>query len=193
MLFNNLLKEQLDRLLQSYVTQTQRSSGHLPTMELNNSIPDQLDSLAVVEANEQENTLYWKPAENGNWDLLNGLEKGLDTEIHSDIKTYFGAYWSNGICCLSPIGPVSLIQIWNKADLELLRENLLGHAFMKLKKRQPLTFFAGLGEGENVVVVDNATGIVYLEQPGRRPHKTLAGNLAEFLQGLEVTLTPYSA
>lgn len=176
--------------LNTLVHKTKQHTGNLPKMDVDDSLPDREQSLAFVRKIEQT-TIEWLPAPNGDFCLFDDLERGLEITLHRDLKQFYGAYWSEGICCQSSQGLIQLIQIWNETDLELLRENLLGHAFMKTRKKQPLTFFFGLGEGDNILTLENDTGRVYMEIPGKRPHLFLANNLTEFLWSLEVTLLPY--
>ena len=177
-------------LLNTLVHKTKQHTGSLPRMEIDDSLPDREQSPAFVSKVEQTK-IEWLPAPNGDVNLFDDLERGLELTLHHDLKQFYGAFWSEGICCQSGQGLIRLIQIWNETDLDLLRENLLGHAFMKTKKRQPLTFFFGLGDGETILTLENDTGCVYMEIPGQRPHLRLANNLTAFLCSLEVTLLPY--
>lgn len=190
---NNKVQTAIGHLLDRFVHKTRRQTGNNPRFAGGDSLPDREQSPAFISITDQAE-IEWLPAPNGKTDeLFSHLEAGLELELHKDLKQYYGAFWSEGICCQSNDGLVQLIQLWNDTDLELLRENLLGHAFMKSKKRQPITFFFGLGEGENMLTIDNATGVVYKEIAGRRPYKQLAENLADYLNSLEVTLLPYGS
>ena len=171
-------------LFDGYIHKTKTATGQLPAVELENDLPGWASALPVVSTDESSGLIYWQPVPNGDLALFNGMEQGLEVSLHRDLKAFYGSYWSNGIDCDSPVGPLYLLQVWNEEDLDILRENLLGHAFMKRKKNQPLTFFVAVGEGDNVVVIDNVSGEVFLEVPGRRPHKKIADNLAAFIRGI---------
>jgi len=181
----------LAALLCKYVKLTQQQSGTNPKVSLDSPLTDRNESPAIIR--NDGTCIEWLPTTNNNFALFTDLENGLETPIHGDIKQFYGAFWSEGICCQSETGPIQLIQVWNQTDLEMLRENLLGHAFMKMKKRHPLTFFFGVAEGENMLTVDNATGQVFMEVAGRRPHLTLAENLATYLHSLKITLERYGS
>ncbi len=182
---------ELTRLLDEFVKKTRLTTNALPCLTLDDNLEDRDQSPAIVELDREKELVWWKPQKHGDFSLLDNLETGLELPLHRGLKEFYGAYWSEGICCQSPIGKVELIQVWNKSDLEALQENLLGHAFMKMKKRQPLTFFIGVGSGEDMITLDNADGSIWLEVPGRRPHRQLTKDLATFLENLEVTLQPY--
>jgi len=136
-----------------------------------------------------ETLIAWRPVrqtENGPA-LLTGLERALELTLHHDAKTYYGRWWSASLDAVAPDGPVSLIQLWNPDDAERLVENLIGHALAKRRQRAPFTvFFATTGpDSDYFLSLDNATGEVLLEQPGLRPLRTVAPDLATFLDRLE--------
>jgi len=120
--------------------------------------------------------------------LFDPLERALETSVHPDIKTFYSSYYSGGLETDSPEGPVSLLQLWNDADGERLIENLLGHYLGQKRIRSSFSVFFALTETDSdlFLTVENNTGHVLLERPGRRPIRTIANSLAEFL----ATLTP---
>lgn len=119
------------------------------------------------------------------------LERALDTSVHPDIKAYYGACWSAGLEAQAPDGHVSLLFVWNPEDLARLNENLLGHAFAggaraNRRTRRPLSLFFACTEpdSELFLSVDNRTGVVLLERPGRGPIREVADDLASFIATL---------
>ena len=182
----------LAHLLDDFVQKTKIITGNHPRIVLDDALPDRDQSPAILRR-IGEREAEWLPCPHNDIELFAGIEKGLGVLLHDHLKHYYGDFWSEGICCQSELGPVQLIQVWNETDLELLKENLLGHAFMKNKKKQPLTFFFGVGEGENILTIENCTGRIFMEVPGRRPHTLLAENLADYLNSLEVMLQPYGS
>ena len=120
------------------------------------------------------------------------LERALETEVHADIKAYYGAYWSAGLEAEAVDGHVSLLFVWNQDDIARLNENLLGHAFARgaragtrPKRLSPSLFFACTEPDSDLFLsVNNDTGIVLLERPGRGPVRDVADNLTAFLQTL---------
>ncbi len=114
------------------------------------------------------------------------LERALETEIHADIKAYYGAYWAAGLEAEAIDGHVSLLFLWNVEDIERLNENLIGHAFAKRQAKAPLTVFFACTEPDSdlFLAVDNASGTVVLEKPGYKPIREVADSLAGFLETL---------
>ncbi len=125
-------------------------------------------------------------------DVFAGLERALELTIHPDIKAYYGRYWSAGLTAQAPDGPVSLILLWNADDADRLIENLIGHAIAKRRSRKPFTVFFAVTDPESdyFLAIDNASGEVLLERPGEPPLRTVAPDLATFLDSLQPTSVP---
>ncbi len=122
---------------------------------------------------------------------FSGLEQALELKIHPDLKTYYGAYWSGGLEAEAPQGHVSLLMLWNDEDVVRLTENLVGHALAKRRNRSAFSVFFACTEKDSdlFLSVENDSGQIILERPGYKPLKTVASNLAEFLENL-VPATP---
>jgi SecY interacting protein Syd len=112
-----------------------------------------------------------------------GLENALETEIHPDIKTYYGRYWSANLAAEAPDGHVSLLFVWNQADVDRLIENLIGHALACRQNKAPFSVFFACTEDDSdlFLSVNNVSGEVQLEKPGTPPLRTVADSLADFL------------
>jgi SecY interacting protein Syd len=119
-------------------------------------------------------------------DLFAGLERALELPLHPDIKSYYGRYWSGNLETRAPDGHVSLLQLWNEEDADRLVENLIGHALAKRRSRSPFTVFFACTEpdSELFLSIDNDSGQVLLEAPGRKPLRVVASRLAGFLDTL---------
>jgi SecY interacting protein Syd len=120
---------------------------------------------------------------------LDGVERALGLALHPDAKSYYGRWWSACVAARAPDGPVSLIFLWNADDAERLAENLIGHALAKRQQKAAFTvFFANTeSDSEYFLSIDNATGAVLLEEPGRPPIRQVAPSLSAFLDSLEAT------
>ena len=114
------------------------------------------------------------------------LERALELEIHPDLKSYYGRYWSGGLEAEAPQGHVSLLFLWNDEDVIRLTENLVGHALAKRRSRSTFSVFFACTEedSELFLSVENESGRILLERPGYKPLRTVAGSLAEFLGSL---------
>ncbi len=133
--------------------------------------------------------IAWQPLKRTRLDAPNdfaGLERALELAIHPDLKTYYGGYWSGGLEAEAPQGHVSLLFLWNDEDIIRLTENLVGHALAKRRSRSEYSVFFACTEkdSELFLSVENDSGRIILEKPGYKPLRTVAGNLAEFLDSL---------
>lgn len=116
-----------------------------------------------------------------------GLENALEVGIHPDFKAYFSSFWSGGLETTASEGHVSLLQVWNPQDVDRLIENMIGHVLGQRRVRAPLAFFFACTEPDSdlILSIDNASGAVLLEQPGRKPLRTVADSLATFINTLQ--------
>jgi len=126
-----------------------------------------------------------------------GLEAALEFPIHDDIKSHYGRYWSAHMEAQAPDGHVSLLYLWNQQDADRLRENLIGHAVACRHNRTPFSVFFACTEPNSdlFLTVNNESGAVQLEEPGKKPLRTVSASLAEFMEmlvpapsGCELTL-----
>jgi len=188
----------LDALFTRYLNIVKEETNTLPSVQFDPPWPSPCDVTPEepIESEGkdkiQDNLSYWKPVSRINHDLFDELEKALELSFRDDFKQFYGSFWSNGICVEREDINFSLIQIWNEEDQEKLKENILGHAFAKLKSKQPLSYFIGCTFGDDTVCIDHESGDVVLEKPGRKAHKVLAPSLEAFLLSLHPTLDEYN-
>ena len=134
-----------------------------------------------------ERRIRWQPTRRGpGVDDFIGLERALEMPIHPAIKAYYGRYWSGGLEARAPEGHVSLLLLWSPDDANRLIENLIGHALAKRRVRSPFTVFFACTEPDSDLFlgIDNDSGRVVLEEPGRKPLRVVAESLGEFLDSL---------
>lgn len=129
----------------------------------------------------------WQPVARRYADDFAGLENALETDIHPDIKAYYGSYWSGGLEAEAPQGHVSLLFLWNDTDARRLVENLIGHSLAKRRARASFSVFFACTENDSELFlsVENDTGRILLERPGYQPIRTVAESLEAFLGTLE--------
>lgn len=135
---------------------------------------------------DQFDVVAWRPQRREHASDFSGLENALETEIHRDVKAYYGRYWSGCIETEHEEGHVSLIFLWNHKDIDRLIENLIGHSLAQKRSRSPLSIFFACTEpdSELFLAVNNSTGEIQLEKPGYRPVRTVAEDLSTFLSAL---------
>jgi SecY interacting protein Syd len=131
--------------------------------------------------------IAWKPVPQVPKVDFAGLANALETTIHPDLVAFFSSFWSSTIEATSIEGHASLIQLWNQEDFDRLIENYIGHSIAKKQIKEPLTFFFATTEADSeyFLSVDNTSGAVLLEEPGRPPLKQVDDNLLNFLQRLK--------
>jgi len=171
----------LDSLLTRYINLFSAQDHKLPKANFEPFWP----SPCLIEDFDNKDAL-WRPKERKNYQLFDQLESSLEIIFHPDIKQFYGSFWSNGIAVEREDINFNLIQIWNEEDEEHLKENILGHVFAKIKSRLPLSFFIGCTFGDDVICLEQESGKIVLEKPGRKAHKELSPNMESFL----ISLTP---
>ena len=86
-------------------------------------------------------------------------------------------------------GEGSLLQCWDE-DFVALQENVIAHVLMKRKLKQPLTFFIGLLDDDQMLVLQEGRADVYLETPGQAELTWLAADIAQLLQHMTPLVRP---
>lgn len=174
-------KAALGRLLARFVEHSRRVSGALPTTEHDPRWP----SPCQVGDRDAAGQIHWRPRERETPADFGGLEHALDVALHPDIKSFYGSFWSDSIPLEAEEGGLTLIQVWNDDDFDRLVGNVIGHALAKRRARAALTvFIATTDEDELMLSVDNETGRVVLEEPGRAPVREVSPTLVRFLDRL---------
>lgn len=115
-----------------------------------------------------------------------GLANALECEIHPSVVDYYGRYWAGGLEAKAEEGHVSLILLWNPADVDRLVENLIGHALVRIKRRKPLTLFFACTEPDSdlLLSVRNSDGTVVVENPHGKIVREVDASLADLLDRL---------
>ncbi|WP_119968759.1 SecY-interacting protein [Shewanella japonica] len=140
---------------------------------------------------ESDEAVFWKAVKRKSNSDFSNVEHALDIKLHQDINAFYGEFFSAPLFFDSKWGEGELLQVWNQQDFESLQQNVIGHLMMKKKLKQAPTWFVGvLGDGEQMITVDNEDGSVWIEIPGDRPKDKLADSLAEFIDALTPRVTP---
>ena len=180
----------LQKFFEEFITLSEKTNTRLPLITWDEEWRSEC-VLADATPDDQGN-VKWQPVARTYINLFSSLENALEFKFHPDIICFYNSFWSDGLIASHPRGELSLIQIWNPQDEEMLKENLLGHTFAKIKNRLPITVFIGCTSDNQVIAIDNETGQVVLERPGYAAHETLSNNVADFINNLTPTLKQYS-
>ncbi|GGB95546.1 protein Syd [Marinobacterium zhoushanense] len=184
------LEKLLDRFIEQSMEVQQKHYGALPQLPFD---PDWPSACVVESEPNADQSVHWHPVtQQPASDMFERLAKVLEIELHPDIRTWYTRYWSDPLPARHPDGELTLLFCWNEEDMERLRGNQLGHLMAKQKQRHPLSLFFACTDGDEFMTVDNRDGSVWLERPGRKPIKRLAGSLSEFLAALTPLPIAYS-
>lgn len=170
--------------LDQFIQRQQALQSNLPLVTYDSDWP----SNCYVNEVGNGNTTPWRPVkQTERQDMFERLGEALEVTIHPDLISYYTRYWSDPLPAHSSDGDLSLLLVWNNDDMERLRSNLIGHALGLRKQKRPLTFFFACTEpdGDYFLSIDNNTGEILLEQPGKKPLRKLSDSLADFLDSLE--------
>ncbi|AZG72699.1 SecY-interacting protein [Shewanella livingstonensis] len=144
----------------------------------------------TFDANSDD-VVFWQPVKRDVTANFSNVEHALNIQLHQDIHAFYGQYFSAPLPFTASFGYGELIQAWNQADFENLQQNVIGHLIMKQKLKQPLTWFIGVvGDGDEMLTVNNDDGSVWIEIPGQKQSSQIAPSLTEFLQQLSPMITP---
>jgi len=133
------------------------------------------------------NWVYWRPLVQTHPVSFSGLANAVSAPIHPDISAFYSSFWSGPIETMSREGRVSLIQLWNEKDFERLIGNLVGHYLEQSRAGRQFTVFIATTEpdSELFLSIDNSSGQVMLEEPGKSPIRKIEENITNFLNRLE--------
>ena len=139
------------------------------------------------EVYQSSDKTFWRPIVQSPRVDFSGLANAIEAPIHPDIVSYYGSYWSGTLEADSREGRVSLIQLWNPDDFERLITNLVGHALNKIRAKHPYTVFFATTEpdSELFLSIDNTSGVVMLEEPGKSPIREVESDIGTFLTRME--------
>ncbi|OMH25927.1 SecY-interacting protein [Motiliproteus sp. MSK22-1] len=177
------VEQALDQLINLYLDQYQNDETALPVIAYDEDWP----SACYQESPDVESNSPWKPIlQDKPTDLFERLEDALEFKIHTDIKQYYSRYWSDSIPASFNGDHLSLLFVWNDSDYERLRGNLIGHCLSKRKAKSPPTFFFACTEPDELILsIENDSGRILLEEPGKPPIREIAPSLDVFLSQLK--------
>ena len=188
---NENLVQILQQFSEQYIADYQQTYACLPTVEQDEEWLSPCEQSTTDKKNAPEGKVYWQPTAIDKSEALSfkNVESALELTLHNDIKTYFTSFYSESLDALCDEGELSLLFAWNKNDFQRLQENLIGHILMKRRlKQQETIFFAVTDEEDMIISVDNASGAVWVERVGCKPHKQLSDSLAQFISQLTAVI-----
>jgi len=182
---NHKFENCLDNFFKRFINSINSDSGHLPLTAHEPDWPSVCQQGNSFLSESMQDSIYWQPELRENNTDLAGLEKALEISLRPELKIFFSRYWSEQINAIFQQGNLTLLFIWNKADMDRLIENQLGHALNKSRNKQSLTFFIACTDSDYMISLEHETGHIILERPGYAAEKVLADTLSEFINELE--------
>jgi SecY interacting protein Syd len=179
--FNNCL----DNFFKRFINTINAETGQLPVTKHESDWPSPCQQGSAFMSEEMIYSIHWQPIQREPNECLSGLEKALEIKIHPSIQSFFGRYWSEQVDTIFQQGNLTLLFIWNQADMDRLVENQIGHAMGKIRNKETLTFFTACTDSDYIISVENNSGQVVLERPGYAAEKILAPDLTQFINELE--------
>ena len=138
------------------------------------------------EVRQEGERTFWRPALQEPSVDFSGLANAVGQPIHPDICAYYGSYWASTLEATSKEGHVSLIQLWNQEDFDRLIANLIGHLMAKQRLKKPFTVFIANTDPDTELFlsIDNESGNVLLEEPGKPVVRVVDKDIVTFLNRL---------
>lgn len=124
----------------------------------------------------------WRPTERSEPEDFTPLEQALELTLHPSIQAFYGHWFSRPLTLWFKGLRLCLIQPWNQQDLDLLKENLIGHLLMQRKLgRTPTLFLASCRDEMGIISLDNDSGEVLFERLDSNRRTVISPGLASFL------------
>jgi SecY interacting protein Syd len=181
------LSKFIERWLQA---QTNDQNNDALTIEYEPDWPSPCYQLSTLDKEQPESgtPIAWQPVKQDSQDMFERLATALDIEIHPDIISFYSTFWSDHLSASTSDGELTLLQVWNQADMERLRANLIGHAIAQKKQKIEISFFFALtSPDDGMLCINNETAQVWYEHPGKKPIRKIANSLSEFINSLTPT------
>ncbi|SHI10992.1 SecY-interacting protein [Ferrimonas marina] len=168
----------LTPFIERYQTAWQQSLGHGPVCDKSEAGP-------ALDHRDEQGLAHWHAVPQPRPASFDNIAEALELSLHPALTEFYSHYYAGPLLFDAAFGEGELLQVWNRADLDFLQENLIGHLMMKRKLKQAPTLFIGLvGDGDSMLVLDNGDGSVWLEVPGQPPQQKLADSIDELVSQL---------
>lgn len=152
------------------------------------------DPMLFLGPADDNGLVQWKPQPKSEVSDFSEIERRASVSLHSSIKDYYNAYWFLEFGGKYRAGSVSLDPVKPGVGLTELEDKLFGRTYGAYHVSGYITTHGGqlrhvpigLHHGDDLLlVVDNASGEIAVEDHERGSFEVIAGGLAELIAGLD--------
>ncbi|WP_315076428.1 SecY-interacting protein Syd [uncultured Clostridium sp.] len=136
---------------------------------------------------DEEGWCKWKPIKKNKISNFEDIEKIFGVNINEDIKEYFNSYWFLELEGEFKKKDITLEVVVPERELEVFQKKLIGY---KEAHNNELKYIPiGMEEEHGyLIVMENSTGKIKIENHDKGTFRTIANNLEELLTILEPSI-----
>ncbi len=145
---------------------------------------DFIDEIMYIGEPDEEGWCGWRPIKKDVIHDLKDIEEELEIEINYDVKEYFNSYYFIRIEAKFKSYDISLKGVTpSEHNYELFKNSLRDYKYDHDGKLNYIPL--GMDTNEDLIVVENTTGEILIEDYERRKYKVIAASLEEFISQLK--------
>ena len=183
----NTTQHALCDFTQRYFALHEKQLGQLPRFFCGT---ESQTSPCIVDVSH-DGVALWQSKERVTSVTLTNLSSALSVHIPDPFQTFYTTQFSAPLQFTSSWGEGELLQCWDDDDFDALQKNLIQHVLMKRRLKMPDTFFIGLMDApDQLIVMTEQSEAVYLEHLGQKELVKLSENLEIFLQTIQPIVIP---
>lgn len=176
------ISEALNFYFEKLLKACKEKSGEYPLTLWN----EEADSFVYVGEPDDEEWVHWKPVKKIKCHDLSDLETSFNCAFHQDLKDYFNSFWFCELGGFFKEYSIQLEPVFPGIEFEDFEMNLEGYKSVHNNQLDHIPI--GFETNQNLlVVVENSTGVVKLEDSETGKFKSLSRNLAALIHEMEVS------
>ncbi|WP_342515297.1 SecY-interacting protein Syd [Sporosarcina sp. FSL K6-1522] len=144
------------------------------------------DNLIIYEGEvDEDEYISWKPVEMTVTQDFTRLEDEYDISLHKSIVDYFNSYWFADLDGFFKEHYITLESVLPNTEISTFRESLKGYKKNHGDSLERIPI--GIEGNGLLVVIENNSGIIQLEDFGRGTFEYIAENIQELIGNLRLT------
>lgn len=181
------MQHALDNFTKQYFALYEKQLGQLPRFFCGTETQT---SPCIVDIST-DGVALWQSRMRETSTTLDNLSNALAVNIPESFQTFYTTQFSAPMQFTSSWGEGELLQCWDDDDFDALQKNLIQHVLMKRRLKMPDTFFIGLMDApDQLIVMTEHSEAIYLEHLGQKELVKLSENLESFLQTIQPVVIP---